>query len=69
MSLWLGGHLNLSFCFLIVRPTKWAKLPYIAMNFYSNYDGQVFIVQMSSPHRCGQESGYNAFNAVVAAFF
>ena len=25
-------------------------------------------VQRSSPHKCGQESCYNAFNAVVAAF-
>ena len=25
-------------------------------------------VQGSSPHKCGQESSYDAFNAVVAAF-
>ena len=37
VGLWLSDSLyfGLFFCFLIVSPTKWTKLPYIAMNFYS----------------------------------
>ena len=29
---------------------------------------QDYTVQMFSPHKCGQESGYSAFNVVIAAF-
>ena len=30
-------HLGLSFYFLFVNPTKWTKLPHIAIDFYSTW--------------------------------
>ena len=39
VGLWLGSslHLGQSFCFLFVSPTKWTKLLYITVNFYSTW--------------------------------
>ena len=36
--------------------------------FFVSCSNQSLTDQMSSPHKCGQESGYNAFNAAAVAF-
>jgi len=45
---WWFSHLGLSFCFLIASPTKWTKLLYIAMDFYSMWALVVIKIEMYS---------------------
>ena len=52
-------HLNLYSSICLIK-----HLPCLSVNS-SGWD---YTVQRSSPHKCGQKSCYNAFNAVVAAF-
>ena len=43
-------------------------LPIYLSWFFVSCSNQSFTVQMSSPHKCGQESDYSAFNMVVVVF-
>ena len=52
-------HLTLHSSMCLIK-----HLPWLSMNG-SGWD---YIVQRSSPHKCGQESWSSAFNTVVAAF-
>ena len=52
-------HLNLYLSICLIKHLPW---------LFVNGGGWDYTVQRSSPHKCGQKSCCNAFNAVVAAF-
>ena len=61
------GHLHRTFVHPLTLHSSMClikRLPWLSVNGR----GWDYTVQRSSPHKCGQESCCNAFNAVVAAF-
>ena len=68
MGLWLVGshHLGLSFYFLIVSPTKWTKLPYFAMDFYSTWD---LVVSKNEMYSWALINIYNRFWVLISMSF
>ena len=65
---WLGGslHLGLSSCFFIVSPTKWTKLPYIAMDFYSLW---VLVVSTNEMYSWALINIYDRFWVLISMGF
>ena len=63
----LLNHLHLTLVDRLRYHLSTCPIRHISWLFVS-CDGQDFTVQMSFPHKCDQESGYSAFNAVVVAF-